>query len=40
MARFGSVLSGLNIKRRGKVVFIHVCATMVRKLWLAHIVVF
>ena len=40
LARFGSVLSGLNIKRRGKLVLIHTCATMVRKLWLAHIVVF
>ena len=35
LARFGSVLVGLNFKRRGRLVFIPVCASLLRKLWLA-----
>ncbi len=40
MSRFGSILDGLNFKRRGRLVLVYVCTTMVIKLWLACIVVF
>jgi hypothetical protein len=40
MSRFGSILEGLNFKRRGRLVLVYVCTTMVMKLWLACIVVF
>lgn len=40
LARFGSAISGLNFKRRGKLVFIHNCASILRKLSLAYMVVF
>jgi hypothetical protein len=37
--RFGSILEGLNFKRQGRSVLIYTFATLVRKLWLAIIVV-
>jgi len=40
LARFGNALTGLNFKRRGRLVFIHTCTSIVRKLWLAYMVVF
>jgi hypothetical protein len=40
LARFGSIISGLNFKRQGCKVLIHSCATLTRKLWLAYITVF
>jgi hypothetical protein len=39
-ARFGNAIEGLNFKRQGRAVLIHSVATILRKLWLAHIVVF
>ena len=40
LARFDNVLTGLNIKRRGKLVFIPTFVSLLRKLWLAFMVVF
>ena len=40
LARYGSAISNLNFKRRGKQVLIYQTVSILRKLWLAHIVVF
>jgi hypothetical protein len=40
LARFDNILTGLNFKRQGRLVFIHTCASLLRKLWLAHMLVF
>lgn len=40
LARYDNAVNGLNFKRRGKSVFISLCISLARKLWLAHIVVF
>ena len=40
LARFDNVLTGLNIKRRGRLVFIPTVTSLLRKLWLAYMVVF
>ena len=39
LARFGSILRGVNFKREGKTVFIYIVASLLRKLWLAYILV-
>ena len=40
LARFGSAIGDLNFKRRDRLVLVHACVSTVRKLWLAHLVVF
>ena len=40
LSRFGNAIVGLNFKRKGKLALIHTCASIVRKLLLAYIVVF
>ena len=40
LSRFGNAIIGLNFKRRGKLVLINTCASILRKLTLAYIVVF
>jgi len=40
LAKFGSILKPLNFKRRGRLVLIYTTASVLRKLWLALIVVF
>ena len=40
LSRFGNAIVGLNFKRRGKLALINTCASIVRKLSLAYIVVF
>lgn len=40
IARYGSPLEGLNFKRRGKLVLIYTCASLIRKLSLAYILLF
>lgn len=39
-ARFGGLLRDLNFKRRGRWALVYPCAQMLRKLWLAYILVF
>ena len=38
--RFGSIIHGLNFKRRGGLALIYPCMQLFRKLWLAYILVF
>ena len=38
--RFGSVISELNFKRRGRWALLYPCLTMLRKMWLAYILIF
>ena len=40
LARFGSAIEGLNFKRQEKKVLVYLFFTILRRLWLAHIVVF
>jgi hypothetical protein len=40
IARFGNAIADLNFKRRKRLVLVHAFASIFRKLWLAHIVVF
>ena len=40
MARYGSILRGLNFKRRGRLALVYAVASLLRKLWLAYILVF
>ena len=40
LAKFGSILEQLNFKRGGRLVLIYTTASVLRKLWLALIVVF
>jgi hypothetical protein len=40
LARFGAAIADLNFKRKNKLVLVHCCTSVLRKLWLAHIVVF
>ena len=39
-ARFGSIVDGLNIKRRGRWALLYPCANLFRKMWLAYVLVF
>ncbi len=39
-ARFGSIIEGLNFKRRHRWVLFYPCLSLCRKLWLAYILVF
>jgi hypothetical protein len=39
LARFGAITSGLNFKRRGRLVILYTTMSIIRKLWLALIVV-
>ena len=39
LARFGAITSGLNFKRRGRLVIFFTTMSIIRKLWLALIVV-
>ena len=38
--RFGGVIEGLNFKRRGRWALFYPCLQMIRKIWLAYILVF
>ena len=40
LTRFDNAITNLNFKRQNKLVLVHACAIILRKLWLAHIVVF
>ena len=40
LARYGNILNDLNLKRRGRIVFIPVIASFIRKLWLIYMIVF
>lgn len=40
IARFGNVIDGLNFNRRGRLVMVHSVASILRRCWLAYIVVF
>lgn len=40
MKKFGSLIENLNFHRHGPKVFIYLWVTMLRKLWLVHILVF
>ena len=40
IARYGNAIEGLNFKRRGRQVLFYLTISILRKLWLAHIVVF
>ena len=39
-ARFGSIIEGLNFKRRQRLALFYPCLSLFRKLWLAYILVF
>ena len=40
LARFGAAVEGLNFKRRGRKVLVYQTLSILRKLWLAYVVVF
>ena len=40
LARYGNVIEGLNFKRQERLVLLYATVCFLRKMWLAHIVVF
>ena len=40
LARYGNVIEGLNFKRQERLVLLYATVCILRKMWLAHIVVF
>ena len=39
-ARYGSIIHGLNFKRRGRLALFYPCLSLFRKMWLAYMLVF
>ena len=39
LSSYGNAIVGLNFLRQGRLVFVHACAVVFRKLWLAFVVV-